>query len=207
MSNHARLETSDFIFHGEDLLSGNTTVPVIDGEKSQVVSKGDSSIFFGMDKFIVAFMLKQGVHEVELTQSDMDKVESFSIDWRDGNSKVVLSANHLPLKGGKDVVPIVVYSPKYPFDKDCDQFWDFYTPKLAGKGIVYILLTPESLEGDEKIIYINRALKMYKSISENTRLEYKPFNPAEIENTLNKVSGSSQNKSGFIRNIFRFLGR
>lgn len=206
MSNHTRLETSDFIFDGEDILSSDSSVSVIDGEKSRVVSKGESTVFFGMDKYIAAFMLKQGVNEVVLTQSDMDKVESFSIDWSDGKSKVTLSANNLPLKEGKNVVPIIVYSPNYPFDNDADKYWDFYTPKLAGKGLVSIFLVPESIVGEDKIAFIDKTLKMHTRLSQNAKLEYKTLNVDKAENNHKKITDRPENR-GVINKLLNVLSR
>lgn len=198
-----RLKTSDFVINGKDLLNESSSIQVIDQDNSFIVTNGKCSMFFGMDNYLAALMIKHGIHEVDLTDEDLAKVDTFVIDWHgDGKQGATLTANRLPMTSDKEVVPILQYSTGFSYDQTEKKYWDFYKPELSDKGIVCMLLVPKNIINEKRVEHIHTIQ------NKSGYREYRPFNQKADVVELNKDNTSNNtNQPNIIKKAIRWFSK
>lgn len=206
-----RLTEADLTDDGTPLLDRpNQHLVIRDGGSTMLISKGDKITFYDLDKALAAIMLKHKIHEITLTQAELEQVDLIGVEWlrEHDTGEIRLLANRLPMAVKKHKQVIIEY---YNNGHHC---WDFFSQTHKDKGTICLFMVPQELENDLQQIkvFINEVLNKnstepekftgFRPLSQPTA-EVIPLNTtSERKQEVHELTGSSYSKTKVFVGIF-----
>ena len=180
MSEIKRITKKDFEVCGQCAFEKSKGIVFVSEKNYQYfVTDGSVPELGGLDKFLAAIMLKNGISEIDLKHEDLEKVDTMLIGM--STEGIKLMANRLPLM----IKSKSILVERYNLDTKSDQFyWDFFSGSEKKNCLVNLVVVPQELRGIDKINYITDCLMKVPSSASN--ITFRPKKSAEVINLKTK---------------------